>query len=89
MDLGLDSRYFGVEGGKQGQYAIHLNYKELPHHLSDTAVSPFLGAGSSSLTLPSGWIPGATTGTMSTLNPSLHALELETSAATVRPGWIV
>src|SRR6476661_6920703 len=32
VDLGLDSRFFGVEGGKQGRYAVHLNYKELPHH---------------------------------------------------------
>jgi len=78
VDLGLDSRFFGVEGGKQGQYALHLNYKELPHHISDTAMSPFLGAGSNSLALPSGWVTGATTGLMSALDTSLRTLDLET-----------
>jgi len=78
LDLGIDSRYFGVEGGKQGRYALHLRYKELPHNLSDSATSPFLGAGSSSLTLPSGWVPGATTSTMSALNSSLQSIDLHT-----------
>ncbi len=78
VDLGLDTRYFGVEGGKQGQYALHLRYKELPHNLNDTGSSPFLGAGSNSLTLPAGWVPGATTGSMTRLNASLQALNLET-----------
>jgi MtrB/PioB family decaheme-associated outer membrane protein len=78
MDLGLDSRFFGVEGGKQGQFELHLRYKELQHNLNDTAMSPFLGAGSSSLTLPPGWATGATTGDMSGLAVSLQGLELET-----------
>ena len=78
IDLVLDSRYFGVEGGKQGRYEVHLSYKQLPHHLGDTAMSPFLGAGSSALSLPSGWVPGATTGTMSALNTNLQALDRET-----------
>jgi len=78
VDLGLDTRYFGIEGGKQGRYALHLSYKELPHNLNDTGFSPYLGAGANSLTLPSGWVPGATTGTMTALNSSLQSLNLET-----------
>jgi len=78
VDLGLDSRYFGVEGGKQGQYELHFNYKELPHFISDTARTPFLGAGSQLLTLPAGWIPGATTDTMNALDASLRDVNFET-----------
>ncbi len=63
-DLGLDSRSLNIAGGKQGSYRLSFGYKELPHNISDTALSPFLGVGTGSLTLPSGWIPGATTGTL-------------------------
>jgi MtrB/PioB family decaheme-associated outer membrane protein len=78
VDLGLDSRFFGVEGGKQGRYELHLGYKELQHNLGGTAMSPFLGAGSSSLTLPASWVNGATTGDMSGLTASLQRPDLET-----------
>ncbi len=60
IDLGLDSRYVGIEGGKQGAYQLHLSYKQLPHNISDTAVSPFIGFGTDSLTLPSNWVPAGT-----------------------------
>ncbi len=49
-DLGLDSRILGIEGGKQGRYKLFLKYAELPHNISDTAQTPFSGAGSSTLT---------------------------------------
>jgi MtrB/PioB family decaheme-associated outer membrane protein len=77
-DLGLDSRSVSIEGGKQGNYRLSLNYRELPHFISDTAVSPYLGTGTSSLTLPSGWIPAGTTGAMANLAASLHGVDLET-----------
>ena len=48
-DLGLDTRTLGVEGGKQGRYKLFLKYSELPHNISDTAQTPFSGAGGSSL----------------------------------------
>jgi MtrB/PioB family decaheme-associated outer membrane protein len=82
-DLGLDSRFFGVEGGKQGRYKLSLSYKETPHFVSDTAVTPFLGSGSGTLTLPSGWVPGATTAGMPSLAASLNDVELETKRRAV------
>jgi len=78
VDLGLDSRYVGIEGGKQGMYQLHLSYKQLPHNISDTAVSPFIGFGTSSLTLPSNWVPAGTTTTMTALDGSLRGVDLET-----------
>ena len=34
-----------IAGGKQGSYKLFLNYKELAHYITDTAVSPFIGIG--------------------------------------------
>jgi MtrB/PioB family decaheme-associated outer membrane protein len=78
IDLGLDSRYVGIEGGKQGKYRMSFSYKQLPHNISDTAVSPFIGFGTDSLTLPSNWVPAGTTGTMTALDGSLRGVDLET-----------
>jgi len=70
-DLGLDSRSLDAEGGRQGQSKLILKYDELPHYLSDSAQTPFIGSGGASLRLPAGF-PAATTGAMplaSTLQP--------------------
>jgi MtrB/PioB family decaheme-associated outer membrane protein len=78
VDLGLDSRHLGVEGGRQGKYRLHLSYKQLPHNIIDTGTSPFLGIGTASLTLPSDWIPASTTGGMSALDSSSRGIAFET-----------
>ena len=62
-DLGLDTRKLDAEGGRQGRYKLRFGYEQLSHHISDTAMTPFLGSGGSSLTLPAGF-PAATTGAM-------------------------
>lgn len=77
-DLGIDSRSLEAEGGKQGRYRLSLGYKELPHNISGTGLTPFLGVGGAALTLPSGWVPAATTGTMPSLVAGLHDIDLET-----------
>jgi len=75
-NLGLDTRALDVEGGQQGKYKLLLNYNELPHFISDTARTPFLGDGGASLTLPAGF-PAATTGLMP-LATTLHPADLST-----------
>jgi len=82
-DLGLDSRSLKLEGGKQGTYKLFLGYKELPHYITDSAVSPFLGVGTGSLTLPAGWVAAGSTGTMTALAASLHGIDLETKRRSV------
>lgn len=62
---------FTVDAGREGLVALRLGYAEIPRHLSDTAMTPFLGVGSGTLTLPAGF-PAATTAAMplaSTLQP--------------------
>jgi len=77
-DLGLDSRSLSVEGGRQGSYELFLTYDELPHFISDSGSSPYLGIGSDSLTLPSTWVAAGSTGGMTGLATSLQKVDLET-----------
>ena len=62
-DLGLDVRSLAAEVGQEGRYALRFGYAEIPHRLSDSAMTPFLGNGGSVLTLPGGY-PAATTAAM-------------------------
>lgn len=78
LNLGLDSRSINVEGGAQGSYKITFSYDELAHYISDSTVTPYLGAGSDTLTLPGSWVRASTTGTMTDLSNSLHAQNLDT-----------
>jgi MtrB/PioB family decaheme-associated outer membrane protein len=77
-DLGLDTREIDLEGGRQGSYRIFLNYDEIPHYISDSARTPYLGTGSEALVLPSGWVTDGTTTGMTELNSSLREVDLYT-----------
>jgi len=70
-DLGLDSRRLYGEAGREGLYSLNVGYAEIPRHLVDGARTPFIGIGSSLLTLPPGF-PAVDTASMplaSTLQP--------------------
>ena len=82
-DIGLDTRAVELQGGKQGLYNVSLYYKELPHYLSDTARTPFIGSGGNNLTLPADWVKSGSTAGMTTLNNSLTDIDL----ATKRTQW--
>ncbi len=91
-NLGLTSRSIGLEGGRQGQYKLRLGYDELPHYITDTARTPFLGTGGNSLTLPGGF-PAPTTAQMP--SSTLQDVDLDTQRKTIgvggawlgMPGW--
>jgi len=85
-DFSLDSRSLSVKGGKQGSYKFFLTYDEIPHLISDSGVTPFIGSGSASLTLPPAWVPAATTGSMSGLAGNLNTVELGTQRKRVAYG---
>jgi len=87
-DLGLDSRSLDAEGGRQGKYKLILKYDEIPHYLSDSAQTPFIGNGGASLSLPAGF-PAATTGAMP-LASSLQQVDLSTQRKRLAVGgsWI-
>jgi len=75
-NLGLDTRSLNAEGGQQGKYKLQLNYQELPHFISDSVQTPFIGNGGASLTLPAGY-PASTT-TVMPLSTTLQQVNLDT-----------
>ena len=87
-NLGLDSRSLDAEGGNQGKYKLILKYDELPHFISDSARTPFLGSGGAFLTLPAGF-PAAATGLMP-LAGTLQPVGLDTQRKRLGVGgsWI-
>lgn len=85
-DLGLEKRTIGIEGGKQGKYKLFLRYDEIPHYISETGETPYLGIGSDSLSLPSGWVRAPTTTGMTDLASSLHQVDLKTKRKRVDVG---
>lgn len=78
-DLGLDSRSLSVEGGQQGNYGVRLTYDELPHWWAHGFESPFLGLGSTSVSLPPGWERAPTTAPMAAqINANMRPFDLMT-----------
>ena len=85
-DLGLEKRSIGIEGGKQGKYKLFLRYDEIPHYITESAQTPYLGTGGNSLTLPSSWVRAPTTTGMTDLANSLHQVDLKTKRKRVDVG---
>jgi MtrB/PioB family decaheme-associated outer membrane protein len=76
-DLGLDSRVFEIEGGRQGSFGFNLAYRELPHRVFDTTSTVFSAAGNDTLTLPGSWVPASQTSAMTALASSLRKQNVE------------
>lgn len=77
-NLGLDSREAEIEVGVQGKYKIQIDYDQIPIFRSDSMSTPFIGAGSTDLTLPSNWVGSSTTAGMTQLLPDLNSFDLKT-----------
>jgi len=71
-DLGLDSRVFELEGGRQGTFGFRVGYREIPYRQFDTTRTVFDPSTSGTLTLPSAWVPAGTTSGMTQLSSSLR-----------------
>jgi MtrB/PioB family decaheme-associated outer membrane protein len=81
--LGLPSRSAVIEVGHDGQYSVALGYDGQPVRLYDNTVTPYLGSGGGSLTLPANWVAAGTTSGMTALNTSLNPVKLEWDRRTV------
>ena len=80
--LGLASRDGYIEGGREGNYDLHLSYDGQPTRLYDTAVTPFRGNGAN-LGLPADWVAAGSTGGMSALSSGLAPVDLGYDRRTV------
>ncbi|MGI9235136.1 MAG: MtrB/PioB family decaheme-associated outer membrane protein, partial [Woeseiaceae bacterium] len=76
-DLGLESRVFEMDGGRQGTFGFHVGYRELPYRRFDTSQTVFNPSTSDTLTLPSGWVQAGLTTDMTQLSSSLRQQTIE------------
>jgi MtrB/PioB family decaheme-associated outer membrane protein len=81
-NLGLDSRRIDIEGGKQGKYKVNIILDEISRYNLDTARTPYNGT--TSQTLPAGWVAGATTAAMTSLPTDLHRINFDTQRRHLR-----
>ena len=55
-DLGLETRDATFDFRDQGRFEFSLGFDSFRRNISDTYTTPYVGAGSTSLTLPAGWL---------------------------------
>ncbi len=85
-NLGLDSRSAKLKAEKQGLWEASLFYDELPRRRFDDTRTIFDGTGSSSLTLPDGWVRGGGTSQMPELDASLRDEDIKWDRKTIGGG---
>ncbi len=85
-DLGLDSRVFEMDGGKQGTFGFHVGYRELPYRRFDTTRTVFNPSTSDTLTLPASWVPAGITTNMPQLSASLRSQTIESDRQVIDAG---
>jgi MtrB/PioB family decaheme-associated outer membrane protein len=56
-----------LKGGKQSLYELRASYQGIPRRVFDTTVTPYLGNGTNTLTLPPAWVRAPTTQQMTAL----------------------
>lgn len=96
-NLGIESRELSAEYGRQGEFSVWAGYDQQPHYQSDDGRVFFNGAGSTVLTLPSGWVGGQNTAGITQLNANLRPFAIEHERRRFdlggewlfRPKWVV
>lgn len=79
--LGLDSRRIEFKFNDQGTQSLTADYREMPNNRFGDGLTPYLGVGSDTLTLPASWeiAPGSSdTGGFLTLQENLVNLQIDT-----------
>ncbi len=76
-NLGLESRQFEMTGGRQGIFQADVFYTAIPVRQGNQGETPYLGAGSDTLTLASDWVAASTTQDMTQLRTSLNQVTLD------------
>lgn len=90
-DLGTRARSVDGQYGTQGTYKVKFGYDELRRNASDSYQTPYLGVGTTSLRLPSTWVPvavpalGATTPNARGLSPAVTSSNTLISGVSTPP----
>jgi len=85
-DLGLASRVFEIDGGRQGRFGFYLGYNELPYRLFDSTSTVFTAASADTLVLPAAWVPASLTTDFTALTSSLQSRNIESDRKTLTAG---
>lgn len=88
-NLGWDSRSLEMETGKQGRYALFFEYDQIPHYRFNDGQTPFIGAGSTELALPPGWVSSDDSALLTELDASLRGLDVKTERERIGAGFSV
>ncbi len=83
-NLGLESPNIGIEGGRQGLYKLNLDIDQITRYTLDTSRTPY--SGSTTQTLPGGWVPAASTAGFTTLATDLHDVNISTQRRSMKLG---
>jgi MtrB/PioB family decaheme-associated outer membrane protein len=78
-DLGLDSRFAELRGGRQGKYNYKLAYREIPQRKFITTDSIFERSAANMLSLPAGWVRSGSTSGFTELDSSLARRDIESN----------
>ena len=76
-DLGLDSRFAELEGGRQGSFDYNLAYREIPRQRFFTSYTIFQQTAADTLSLPGGWVSAPLTSGFTELDASLVQRNIE------------
>jgi MtrB/PioB family decaheme-associated outer membrane protein len=85
-DLGLDSRYAELRGGRQGIFDYKVAYRQIPRHRFFTSDSIFVQSSADTLSLPSGWVRAPLTSGFSELGTSLTRQNIESERRVMELG---
>lgn len=87
--LGEDAGYLDARYRDPGAFELEFNYLGIPHNLSDSARTPYLGVGGDQLILPGGWVATEDTATLPTLDRDLRSFDLRTERERIGAGGTV
>lgn len=85
-DLGLDSRYAALDGGRPGKFGYKVAWREIPRRQFITTDSIFVESGGSSLALPPGWVRAGSTAGFTELDNSLASRDIESDRSIFKLG---
>jgi MtrB/PioB family decaheme-associated outer membrane protein len=76
--LGSDLRDLYARYGRQGSWQVGAFYRGFTRNFTESAKTPFSGAGTGTLALPGNWVSGNSSQRFTALEQSLKPLELKT-----------
>ena len=71
-NVGYDDQSYYLDASKAGQVYFNFDWDQTPHLYSTSAQTPYLGVGTSSLTLPPGFVRGTSTALPGSIDPFLQ-----------------